>query len=601
MADAKVTIAIEVDKKTGAIKVAGQEVEGLGKKAKGAGAAAATGAGGFRAMTASLGPLLAAGAVVKFFTEATSAAIKQEDAINKLNTALKINGQFSAAASKDLQAYASSLQEVTRFGDEAILEQQALLISFGLTGDALRKGTEAGLDLATALGIDLKAAMLLVGKAAAGDTSALSRYGIKIKEGIPDTEKFAAVIKVLNSRFGGAAQKDVKTFGGGIEQLKNRLGDMAEEVGFQLIPTLQKLNEQFATMLPFISKVLAAVVGLGRAFITGFSLAFEAVKTFMDSVVDITTSGIRVIFEFLRGNHAKAGILGTDLKNRLKADLLEFVESSRAANEELTAIAKDTSDRILGIKKEQVASELLTDQEKAAQDEIRRQKEKEREAQEAEDQKKKDAEKKKEDDKKAAEDKKKQEEKVKNFKLAANHITQSALFNAKQQAGISKTQAVFQATVDAQAASIAAYKSLAGIPVVGPALGAAAAAVALAAGMANVQAITSAKGFRHGGRVPGTGNEDTVPARLTPGERVLTKEQNRAFERNIAEGGGKGSGKIVNFNGPINFYGVDPRTPEGRTEIINAFAEAMEEGDPSAVRAARLSSDLNSNNSDLAA
>ena len=62
-----------------------------------------------------------------------------------------------------------------------------------------------------------------------------------------------------------------------------------------------------------------------------------------------------------------------------------------------------------------------------------------------------------------------------------------------------KAMAVVQATIDTYASAQAAYKSLAGIPVVGPALGAIAAAAAVAMGLKNIAAIRSAKAEGGGG------------------------------------------------------------------------------------------------------
>jgi len=80
-----------------------------------------------------------------------------------------------------------------------------------------------------------------------------------------------------------------------------------------------------------------------------------------------------------------------------------------------------------------------------------------------------------------------------------------------------------QAMVDAYASANAAYKAMAGIPVVGPALGAVAGALALAAGLANVRMIESQQ-FAKGGLVSGQGGVDNVPAMLTEGEFVMTKQ-----------------------------------------------------------------------------
>ncbi len=57
---------------------------------------------------------------------------RQEQAVRKLDQALGKNTQ-------GLQRYASQLQQVTRFGDEATIEQMAFLGSIGMTEDQIRK------------------------------------------------------------------------------------------------------------------------------------------------------------------------------------------------------------------------------------------------------------------------------------------------------------------------------------------------------------------------------------------------------------------------------------------------------------------------------
>ena len=64
----------------------------------------------------------------------TEAARQQQLAVNQLNQSLKNQGNFTEQASKELQAYAKSLQAVTLFGDETILRSQSLIASFGFEG-----------------------------------------------------------------------------------------------------------------------------------------------------------------------------------------------------------------------------------------------------------------------------------------------------------------------------------------------------------------------------------------------------------------------------------------------------------------------------------
>lgn len=168
----------------------------------------------------------------KTFTAGIEAAQRQEDAINQLNSALQISGKYSIAASRELQEYASSLQSVTRYGDEAILETQALIQSLGnLSKGELKDATKTTLDLAAALKIDLKSAATLVGKAAAGEVGSFSRYGVSIKKASTNSETLKNALKALNKSFGGAAEKDVLTYSGANEQLSNSFGDVLEGVG----------------------------------------------------------------------------------------------------------------------------------------------------------------------------------------------------------------------------------------------------------------------------------------------------------------------------------------------------------------------------------
>lgn len=196
-----------------------------------------------------------------FVTQGIEAANRQEDAINGLNSALALSGKFSEEASQGLQDYASSLQQITRFGDEAILETQALLQSLGqLDQEGLERATKATLDLATALKIDLKSAATLVGKAAAGEVSSFSRFGLIIEKGKTQAETFANALKGIEAQFGGAAEAAVKTFSGSVEQLGNTFGDLQEETGFLItqnpivVSGINALNDAFKQAIKFVQE-----------------------------------------------------------------------------------------------------------------------------------------------------------------------------------------------------------------------------------------------------------------------------------------------------------------------------------------------------------
>lgn len=87
---------------------------------------------------------------------------------------------------------------------------------------------------------------------------------------------------------------------------------------------------------------------------------------------------------------------------------------------------------------------------------------------------------------------------------------------------IGKKAALAQIAIDTARGAIAAYTSLAGLPIVGPVLGAAAAAALIAYGAEQVSAVNSAQ---RGGIVPNAigGARDRVPTLLEPGELVVPR------------------------------------------------------------------------------
>jgi len=127
--------------------------------------------------------------------------------------------------------------------------------------------------------------------------------------------------------------------------------------------------------------------------------------------------------------------------------------------------------------------------------------------------------------------------------LASSTFGNLATILGKESAA-GKAAAVAQATIDTYKAATSAYSSLAGIPVVGPALGAVAAGAAVVAGLANVKKIVSTKTAKVEGGAPanpgyasgviglnglGNGTSDSITANLSNGESVITARATQMF------------------------------------------------------------------------
>ena len=176
------------------------------------------------------------------FNEVIDAANAQEDAINSLNTQLKLAGDYSEETSQDMQDFASSLQEVSTQGDETTLELLALAKTFDTTNEGAKALTLASTELAAATGQDTVAAMRQLGKTLGGTTGRIAEAVPAIKELSAEQLKAGEGIKLVLDRFGGTATGKIATFSGATTQLKNSFGDLLEEIGFSVTKSDDLIN-----------------------------------------------------------------------------------------------------------------------------------------------------------------------------------------------------------------------------------------------------------------------------------------------------------------------------------------------------------------------
>ena len=295
-----------------------------------------------------------------FGAKAVRAAQVQEDAVNALNSALTITKNAGLEASQGIQEYAAELQKVTRFGDEAIIQNAALIQSLGdLDEKGLKRATTAAADLASALRIDLASASVLVGKAAAGEVGSFSRYGLVIKKGADNAETFARALEGIESKFGGAAARDVQTYSGAVDQLSNAYGDVWEEIGFiitrnpkfvkaikattDLIVEAGSRVSDFAANFDLFDFAANKLVNFNQAIIENIISPFEL----FTNVLQIVQGGLN---QFVAESIASLGSLGggvATLLNKFGVDnpltqgLKDFAETSQqVADENLVNLKK---------------------------------------------------------------------------------------------------------------------------------------------------------------------------------------------------------------------------------------------------------------------
>ncbi len=203
---------------------------------------------------------LGAAAVVRSVLRASFA---QEEAVTRLNASLRASGQFSDAASKSLQNFASQMQATTIFGDEVILNQIALAQAFGFTTENVQEAVEAAVELSAAAGIQLEEAVRRLGRSISGSVEDIAKFAPEIRNLTKEQLAAGEAAKVLGDALRGSAAAQADTARGRMIQLGNALGDVVEKIG-QSITSSNKFVEALKGLAQGITDANNSVSGSGQ-------------------------------------------------------------------------------------------------------------------------------------------------------------------------------------------------------------------------------------------------------------------------------------------------------------------------------------------------
>lgn len=543
------------------LKKVEEQAKSTGAASQAAGEAGNT---GFSSMAAGIGKAVAAFAAIKgvvdFFASSVSLANENARAVNTLAAAYQAVGYTAQGAMKQAQDFATKMQNLTGIADEAFLNAQRLLANFGVVGSKAQEAIQAAYALSIGRSMDFGTAMDLVSKAAAGQTSALTRYGIQIDKNTESGAKFDAVLAQINERFGATAQAAMGDSTTKLNALSQSWGDFKEQVG-------AGLNDGLVPAVDFLTKAVSWLNQAFKSLSAGWAIAFDWLFTALQGV----KAGFLTLGEYAI-NSLKPIVnvlgyipgIGKEIKgvfDNASQSLAQMAESAREQTATMAhmstplsailatekAITEEQQNR-LDLQAEEINSRVANEQ--AAQEQLteavregveeRKQIIEEAQTQEAE-----------------------QETNLsylkrqlgindrKEKKSTLENITGMLRTGSKEQMAVQKAQGMAQAAISTYQAANSAYAALAPIPIIGPALGAAAAAAAIAYGLNNVAQISGIK-LAEGGLVKAvTGG---VPAIIGEGgsdEAVLPLNDSQAMRRiggAIAEESGSIGGVVVNIN-----------------------------------------------------
>tara|TARA_R100000781_G_scaffold56924_1_gene36833 strand:+ start:89 stop:1555 length:1467 start_codon:yes stop_codon:yes gene_type:complete len=404
----------------------------------------------------------------------------QEQAETKLAFAL-------GRTSKALLEQASALQQNSVFGDEATIAQMGFLASIGFTEEKIKEVIPVAMDLASATGMSLESAVRNTAKTFSGMAGELGELVPQIRELTAEQMKAGDAVKVMGELFEGQASTQANTYAGSVEQLKNELGDMAEDIGTIVIPVFETLAPHLKTAIKFWQEYLNV----------GEKTSEQTSK--YDVEIQSLTDSIKFQTEAIQGLGATEWDLNgsTERHNQLRKraydqgrTLLEQMKHEMAM---ISKLIKEKEELEKTREEEIKSKKKVTDVNVGLTDSIDNQ------------------------NKKTAEATNLEKERFATSLSAIRSMIKAYL-----------AQAIASAVKD----EIISKGGFAGL-VTG---------TIVAVGVSELFDEVVPK-FAQGGIVPGSGNQDSVPAMLTPGELILNQSQQENLVNN--------SGVTINISAPL--------------------------------------------------
>lgn len=314
-----------VDQFGNSVEKAVDDTEKLGTSAKRVGAV--------------LGTTLVAGLALVIKNTAEAQKVQAQ-----LAAALTSTGGAAGQTLESLNDHAAALQRITAFGDEAIGSAQALLLTFTkISGDVFPQATLAVLNLATALGGDVRGAAMQVGKALNDPilgVTALSRAGVQFSPvqkamiaGFVETNQIAkaqgVILAELATQVEGSAAAYRNTLGGAIAGVQNAFGDLFEvsSPGMDdMVGSVNAVADALSILPTRIAIVLENLKNLRLQFSSFFDLGGESMQ---DRLARLEAEA--------QGRPApKPGLSSAQQLERSNADLANL---DRLLREQLAAVA----------------------------------------------------------------------------------------------------------------------------------------------------------------------------------------------------------------------------------------------------------------------
>lgn len=263
---------------------ASKTLKGVGTQANKTGKGLGGVVAGFGGM-AGIATAAAAGAAAVGYAlyDAATAAAEDQSASKKLAKTLK---NVTGATDDQVEAvenYIDATQRATGVADDELRPAFGNLVRATEDAQVAQELMNTALDVAAGTGKPVETIAIALAKAYNGNTGALGRLGIQMKDSKGKALPFKDALKKLNDQFGGQAADQAGTYEGKMKRVGIAFDELKENIGAKVLPVLDTLATWLAEegvpklealwetietkVIPVISEYLKPVVeGIQTAF-----------------------------------------------------------------------------------------------------------------------------------------------------------------------------------------------------------------------------------------------------------------------------------------------------------------------------------------------
>jgi hypothetical protein len=279
------SLAADIDNLQKGLKKADDEIQTFGDKV-----------GAFGKRAAAAFAVAAAAAVAygtKLAVDGVKSAIEDEQAQLRLAAALKTATGATDAQIKATEEYIRQTQLATGITDNDLRASfQRLSVSTKDTTQS-QKLLNLAIDISKGTGKELGTVVEALSKGYEGQDTRLVRLGIGITQADAKAMDFTETTKVLTNLYGGAAAANAETFQGRIDRLKQAFSEAQEEIGYRLLPFVERFVDLIVNQVVPRLQEFAAYFDPIKQAIKDNQEAFDAFGRFItDVIIPVLVTGL---------------------------------------------------------------------------------------------------------------------------------------------------------------------------------------------------------------------------------------------------------------------------------------------------------------------